>query len=143
MSGRFGTIIASRRAQTHCKRGHPLFGDNLRINTQGYRGCRTCHRAHHAAQGRKERAAGITIGGYRKTVISLAGAERLKTAFEVARETGRMAPVHVAVGSIYKWKAIKHFYPKIAKAIDQIIVGARLTIRRPSVIVSVRVTSLI
>ena len=32
----------ARRARTHCKRGHPLCGENLRINTSGSRICRTC-----------------------------------------------------------------------------------------------------
>jgi hypothetical protein len=132
-----GSSVASRRAQTHCKRGHPLFGYNLSINTQGYRGCRTCHRAHNAARARKDRAEGKTISGYRKTIINLVGAERLKTAFDAARETGQMAPVYVAIGNSAKWRAIKHFYPKIAKAMYKIIVDARLTIKRPSVIVPV------
>jgi len=32
---------AKYKAQTHCKRGHPLFGDNLRISN-GRRVCRMC-----------------------------------------------------------------------------------------------------
>ena len=42
---------AKKRAQTHCKRGHPLFGDNLRLNIRknGWlqRVCRTCERDRH------------------------------------------------------------------------------------------------
>lgn len=33
-----------KRAQTHCKRGHPLSGDNLYVNS-GRRVCRRCSRA--------------------------------------------------------------------------------------------------
>jgi hypothetical protein len=33
---------ARLRAQTVCKRGHPLSGTNLRVHTSGTRGCRTC-----------------------------------------------------------------------------------------------------
>jgi hypothetical protein len=32
-----------KKAQTHCKRGHPLSGDNVRVS-QGKRICRTCCR---------------------------------------------------------------------------------------------------
>lgn len=36
---------AARAArQTHCKRGHRLAGDNLRIKTDGHRECRECRR---------------------------------------------------------------------------------------------------
>lgn len=33
---------AAQKRQTHCKRGHPLSGDNLRLTHQGYRRCRAC-----------------------------------------------------------------------------------------------------
>lgn len=37
------SIPARNKLKTHCKRGHPLSGDNLRINkTTGQRECRTC-----------------------------------------------------------------------------------------------------
>lgn len=40
--------------QTECKRGHPLYGDNVYRNPQGGRECKTCraerHRAHLAKQ---------------------------------------------------------------------------------------------
>lgn len=35
-----------RSRRDYCKRGHPLFGDNLRITSQGYRSCKTCERDH-------------------------------------------------------------------------------------------------
>ena len=35
---------AQRAALTHCKRGHELAGENLRINTQGKRVCKKCER---------------------------------------------------------------------------------------------------
>lgn len=38
------TASANQRAQTHCKRGHLLSGDNLRVNKRGYRVCRQCER---------------------------------------------------------------------------------------------------
>jgi hypothetical protein len=30
--------------KTHCPRGHPLSGDNVRIRPTGHRACRACHR---------------------------------------------------------------------------------------------------
>jgi hypothetical protein len=35
---------AEKRAQTHCKRGHELSGDNLYLGQPGKRACRTCRR---------------------------------------------------------------------------------------------------
>lgn len=37
-------IAAIRRAQTHCKRGHPLSGENLYEAGQNKRSCKTCRR---------------------------------------------------------------------------------------------------
>ena len=37
---------AAKRAQTHCKRGHELSGDNLYRTTQGKRGCKECRKLH-------------------------------------------------------------------------------------------------
>jgi hypothetical protein len=37
---------AARRARTHCKRGHPLSGDNLFRTFGGGRGCKQCRRLH-------------------------------------------------------------------------------------------------
>lgn len=45
-----GETEAKRNAKkTHCKRGHPLSGENLYIDKRGSRLCRTCHRAAKAA----------------------------------------------------------------------------------------------
>lgn len=40
---------AMKRARSECKRGHPLAGDNLFINSAGSRGCKECRRLHKAA----------------------------------------------------------------------------------------------
>jgi hypothetical protein len=42
---RGNTLTASRAAQTHCKRGHELAGDNLEILRNGTRRCKTCKHA--------------------------------------------------------------------------------------------------
>jgi hypothetical protein len=43
-----GIVAAAKRRKelTHCLRGHPLSGDNLRVNKTGSRVCRTCERLH-------------------------------------------------------------------------------------------------
>lgn len=42
LRGRGGAAVNNRK--TMCKRGHPLRGANLRINSNGARCCRTCDR---------------------------------------------------------------------------------------------------
>jgi len=37
---------AANLAKTHCKRGHPLSGDNLFFSTRGARSCKECRRLH-------------------------------------------------------------------------------------------------
>lgn len=52
--------VANQIARTHCKRGHPLSGDNMYRNKHGGRVCRTCEKAKHArkaATRKAERAA--------------------------------------------------------------------------------------
>lgn len=44
-----------RHTRTHCKHGHPLSGDNLRITPQGNRICRTCRRRIQQAWEQKQR----------------------------------------------------------------------------------------
>lgn len=55
--------------KTHCKRGHPLSGENLTMTVQGHRSCKICLRVHrekwrkaHRAKLRIARAA-LTNGG--------------------------------------------------------------------------------
>lgn len=38
-------VSAVNLAKTHCNRGHPLEGDNLRIEGSGARRCKECHNA--------------------------------------------------------------------------------------------------
>ena len=47
---------ARHKAQTHCKRGHPLFGENLRVRN-GLRCCVACSKMHTAAYRAKNREA--------------------------------------------------------------------------------------
>lgn len=43
--------------KTHCKRGHPLTGDNLRISQRGHRQCKECGRQRNRAHLARKRAA--------------------------------------------------------------------------------------
>ena len=38
------SLPAQNSRKTHCTRGHELFGDNLRVDKNGRRSCRTCTR---------------------------------------------------------------------------------------------------
>jgi hypothetical protein len=38
------TAVQIKRAQTHCKRGHPFAGDNVHLRSSGRRTCRSCDR---------------------------------------------------------------------------------------------------
>lgn len=42
--GRSGVLNNWNAKKTHCPRGHPLSGDNLRGGQRGKRSCKTCHR---------------------------------------------------------------------------------------------------
>jgi len=43
--------------KTHCKRGHPLSGENLYVSRKGFRQCRMCVRRRRQAAARRMRAA--------------------------------------------------------------------------------------
>jgi hypothetical protein len=49
---RGNSSIAFKAKQTHCKYGHPLYGDNLYLTPEGHRQCRIC-RARRTAESRK------------------------------------------------------------------------------------------
>lgn len=40
---------ARHKSKTHCLRGHPLFGLNIRIDNRGHRICRACNAIHRQA----------------------------------------------------------------------------------------------
>lgn len=39
-------ISALNAKKTHCYKGHPLYGENLRINKKSERVCKECHKVH-------------------------------------------------------------------------------------------------
>ena len=43
------TIGTLNTVKTHCKRGHPLDGENLYLRSDGGRQCKACTRMHNAA----------------------------------------------------------------------------------------------
>lgn len=51
------TVIAANARKTHCKRGHPLSGENLVIDGQGWRQCRICLRIRWRRKSAARRAA--------------------------------------------------------------------------------------
>ena len=46
--------------KTHCKHGHPLTPDNIRVRSDGRRQCKACQRAHVAKHDQKRRAVPTT-----------------------------------------------------------------------------------
>jgi hypothetical protein len=50
------TNAAALSAQTHCKAGHPLSGENLYLNPRGNRQCRECQRRRHREWEARQRA---------------------------------------------------------------------------------------
>lgn len=62
------TLAAANSKKTHCKDGHLLSGDNLFIQTNGGRGCRTCRRDYSAAY--------YAAYGHQRTVGKVAKAAR-------------------------------------------------------------------
>jgi hypothetical protein len=54
-----GAIMGDNARKTHCKRGHPLSGDNLKVCQDGARQCRTCLRMHARNAKARRRDVGI------------------------------------------------------------------------------------
>ena len=50
------TTPYGRIAKAHCKHGHPLSGENLRIGPNGVRACRACNAANQQAFRERQRA---------------------------------------------------------------------------------------
>lgn len=44
---------ARHRERTHCKHGHPLWGENISLRKDGTRDCLTCRRIRHARRPKK------------------------------------------------------------------------------------------
>lgn len=54
--------------KTHCKRGHPLSGENLRVRSDGKRTCRTCNKDTNKASRERVAARGCHAGAMRGAV---------------------------------------------------------------------------
>lgn len=52
------TIIVAALSKTQCDNGHDLSGDNLHIDSRGWRVCRACERARAQRKERRRKAAG-------------------------------------------------------------------------------------
>lgn len=50
INDRSQSLPAIQLRQTHCKNGHPFSGDNLGVDSEGYRQCRTCRKRSSAAR---------------------------------------------------------------------------------------------
>lgn len=52
-SARKGRTASQKK--THCRAGHEMAGDNLRIDERGYRQCRTCHQESDRRKSKRKR----------------------------------------------------------------------------------------
>jgi hypothetical protein len=57
-------VVSDNGRKTHCPKGHPLEGDNLRPLQSGWRDCLTCYRSRGAVLARAAKALGLTYVGY-------------------------------------------------------------------------------
>lgn len=55
-NARSHSLFADNMRKTHCDNGHPLLGDNMRIETYGSRRCKTCAREANARYKATQRA---------------------------------------------------------------------------------------
>lgn len=84
---------ARHKMKTHCRRGHPLFGNNLYTDKRGHRVCKTCQRkiaAKHRAKRRKPdsrlRAVECPAGAFPSlTAAAIASEVKVATASHRAR----------------------------------------------------------
>jgi hypothetical protein len=58
---------AQRARQTHCRQGHPLSGDNLRVDKRGYRSCRRCRTLWQRTADRRKAADRLSSTSLRET----------------------------------------------------------------------------
>lgn len=82
-----GRTTSGRNAsKTHCDRGHPFFGDNLKVLGNGDRRCRTCAAARNRARlaGPHER-----LNAQRRSRYALRTAEQVERDRELGREKNR------------------------------------------------------
>jgi hypothetical protein len=107
---------------------------------------RANNREHNKRYRERLRNAGMVKWGYRAKVITIVGRERLLAAIEAVRESGKIADAHPIIGNVYKWRAIRFFYPKVGAQMQKVATDARLRLRaeiikpaKPSII---RVASL-
>lgn len=146
--------------KTHCKVGHPLSGDNMRLDTNGARVCRTCKSAFDLAWRQEnpdrvratrrkhciaDRRAGITRLGFRKQrVEKIVTRDLLEKAFEVVRETGMLKSAFDIV-PVFAMKAFWYFNPKVhvvmrklrLEAKRPIIAAPAIALRDPAVVARV------
>jgi HNH endonuclease len=82
---------AQNAAKTHCKRGHPLSGENLYLTRAGKRNCRTCQ----ANRRKEERARGLDRERYHEKLANGTPHERA-LCLEIRRERQRTCMARLA-----------------------------------------------
>ncbi len=87
-------LLSEAFTKTHCKRGHPLSGDNVRTNYLGHRFCVQCNKEKNRENYYKRKAAGLTEKERQKTRcknghnVSQEGSYRVSIGYKVCRKCG-------------------------------------------------------
>ena len=85
--------------KTHCKHGHPLSGDNLRISPNGTRACRACNAA--AQRAFRERSASARLGiGRSRLEVGDSGSRRCHLVRRLAPSADRRRPAPAEAPSV-------------------------------------------
>jgi hypothetical protein len=134
--------------KTHCKKGHPLFGENLLIDKRGFRGCRACLKQAKQESFRRNRdainekrskrvralrRAGQHRHGYTANVTRSFSREQVEQAIEAVRETKKLAAVSEVLGP-WKGKAFLFFNPKLKAQLKKLTVRSSTLISRPAIV---------
>jgi hypothetical protein len=125
----------ANKIKTHCHRGHPLSGDNLRPRKNG-RECRACrlqwqrdNRQKSYDYTNRKRASGQLKMGYLPSVVKLTDPGLLRYAIEMVAQTGRREAAFEIIGR-ERFTAILAYEPKLRKRVK------KLTVRRLSPLIA-------
>jgi hypothetical protein len=105
--------------KTHCMRGHPLSGENLRITKRGYRNCKVCLRASNRAWAARARKSGALRNGYTANSINNINQDVLRHALESVAATKKTSTAFEYIPA-QKFRALTFFQPRLKKHIIKI-----------------------
>lgn len=141
---------SENRNKTHCVRGHPLSGANLRVRI-GWRECLACKRVamrkyqdenpdYRGDWRKKQKAVGKIKKGYTASVVKNTDRDMLRHALEAIKET-RMRSAGADIIGKWRFKAILSFEPKLLLRVQKLTKGGprhrKMLIASPSIVTNV------